>query len=132
MPVRDAEHPQGIRASTLWLLQEDHVHSYFRYAESGHASHLEKTLRGDRLASVMCNGSATDSCVERASGDRGGCNAHARRKLVEALRGGDQRAARRSAHARAAAEAHVVSPRPLMALTNNEAERELRTSGPRP
>jgi transposase len=30
--------------------------------------------------------------VERAGGDRGGCNAHARRKLVEAVRGGDHRA----------------------------------------
>ena len=41
----------------------------------------------------MCDGSATNNCVERAGGKRGGCNAHGRRKLVEALRGGDARAA---------------------------------------
>ena len=40
----------------------------------------------------MCDGSATNNCVERCGGKRGGCNAHARRKLVEALRGGDSRA----------------------------------------
>jgi transposase len=41
----------------------------------------------------MCDGSATNNCVERAGAKRGGCNAHGRRKLVEALRGGDARAA---------------------------------------
>jgi transposase len=92
MPVLDIDHPLGIRTGTLWLLQGDRVYSYFMYAESGHAHHLEKKLKGYRLASVMCDGSSTNNCVERAGGDRGGCNAHARRKLVEAVRGGDQRA----------------------------------------
>lgn len=41
----------------------------------------------------MCDGSPTNNCVERAGGSRGGCNAHARRKIVEALRLGDARAA---------------------------------------
>jgi hypothetical protein len=41
----------------------------------------------------MCDGSPTNNCVERAGGERGGCNAHARRGLVAALRGGDIRAA---------------------------------------
>jgi transposase len=92
MPVLDMDHPLGIRTGTLWLLQGERVYSYFMYAESGHAHHLEKKLKGYKLASVMCDGSATNNCVERAGGERGGCNAHARRKLVEALRGGDQRA----------------------------------------
>ena len=92
MPVLDMDHPLGIRTGTLWLLQGERVYSYFLYAESGHARHLEKKLNGYRLASVMCDGSSTNNCVERAGGDRGGCNAHARRKLVEAVRGGDQRA----------------------------------------
>ena len=92
MPVLDIKHPLGIRTGTLWLLQGDRVYSYFMYAESGHAHHLEKKLKGYRLASVMCDGSATNNCVERAGGVRGGCNAHARRRLVEAVRGGDQRA----------------------------------------
>jgi len=92
MPVLDIDHPLGIRTSTLWLLQGDRVYSYFMYAESGHAHHIDTKLKGYRLASVMCDGSATNNCVERAGGDRGGCNAHARRKLVEAVRGGDHRA----------------------------------------
>lgn len=92
MPVLDTESPLGIRTSTLWLLQGDRTHSYFLYAESGHARHLESKLKGYKLASAMCDGSATNNCVERAGASRGGCNAHARRKLVEAVRGGDQRA----------------------------------------
>ena len=92
MPVLDTECPLGIRTSTLWLLQGDQTHSYFMYAESGHARHLESKLKGYKLASAMCDGSATNNCVERAGASRGGCNAHARRKLVEAVRGGDQRA----------------------------------------
>jgi hypothetical protein len=92
MPVLDIDHPLGIRTSTLWLLQGDRTHSYFMYAQSGHAHHLESKLKGYKLASAMCDGSATNNCVERAGAGRGGCNAHARRKLVEAVRGGDQRA----------------------------------------
>lgn len=92
MPVLDFEHPLGIRTGTLWLLQGERSYSYFMYAESGHAHHVDKKLKGYKLASVMCDGSATNNCVERAGGDRGGCNAHARRKLVEAVRGGDHRA----------------------------------------
>ena len=41
----------------------------------------------------MCDGSPTNNCVEKdAGGRRGGCNAHGRRGLVEALRLGDARA----------------------------------------
>lgn len=41
----------------------------------------------------MCDGSPTNNCVEQdAGGRRGGCNAHGRRGLVEALRRGDARA----------------------------------------
>lgn len=64
------------------------------YAPSGHASHLEDLLDDRKLASVMCDGSPTNNCVERAGGKRGGCNAHGRGGLVAALRGGDIRAAR--------------------------------------
>ncbi len=90
--VLDSEHPLGIRSSALWLLQGDHCYSYFLYAESGHAHHLEAKLKGYKLASAMCDGSPTNNCVERAGAKRGGCNAHARRGLVEALRAGDDRA----------------------------------------
>jgi hypothetical protein len=46
MPVLDIEHPLGIRTGALWLLQGDHSYSYFMYADSGHAHHLEHKLRG--------------------------------------------------------------------------------------
>ena len=92
IPVLDREHPLGIRNGALWLVEGAHRYALFTYAPSGHASHLEKLLSGYRLASVMCDGSQTLNCVERHGGKRGGCNSHGRRRLVEALRGGDTRA----------------------------------------
>ena len=92
LPVLDIKHPLGIRNGALWLLLGSHCYSYFMYAESAHADHLEAKLEGYRLTSAMCDGSPTNNCVERAGATRGGCNAHARRGLVEALRGGDHRA----------------------------------------
>jgi transposase len=94
MPVLDPEHPLGIRSGALWLVEGDHRYACFVYAPSGHAKHLEELLRDRKLASVMCDGSPTNNCVERVGGARGGCNAHARRGLVAALRGGDLRAVR--------------------------------------
>jgi transposase len=92
MPVLDTAAPIGIRTGALWLLQGDHCYSYFLYAKSGHAKHLKDKLQGYKLSSAMCDGSATNNLIERAGATRGGCNAHARRKLVEALRCGDERA----------------------------------------
>ncbi len=94
MPVLDSEHPLGIRSGSLWLIEGDHRYSYFVYARTGHAKHIDDLLAGRTLASVMCDGSPTNNCVERAGGARGGCNAHGRRGLVFALRGGDARATR--------------------------------------
>jgi transposase len=90
--VLDIEHPLGIRNGALWLIQGAHCYSYFMYAKSGHADHLEAQLEGYRLTSAMCDGSPTNNCVERAGAKRGGCHAHARRGLVGALRSGDHRA----------------------------------------
>ena len=92
MPVIDKEHPLGIRTASLWLIEGDHRYAYFAYAPSGHADHLEGLLADRTLQSVMCDGSATNNCVEAKGGARGGCHAHGRRKLVEALRLGDARA----------------------------------------
>ncbi len=90
--VLDIEHPLGIRSGAMWLLQGAHCYSYFMYAKSGHAKHLEVLLEGYQLTSAMCDGSPTNNCVERAGAERGGCNAHARRGLVAAVRSGDHRA----------------------------------------
>ena len=93
-PILDPDAPIGIRTATLWLIEGDHRYAYFHYAPSGHDDHLEALLDGHKLRSVMCDGSPTNNCVDRAGGARGGCNAHSRRKFVEALRLGDTRAAR--------------------------------------
>jgi transposase len=93
MPVLDPLHPLGIKSGALWLIQGDHRYACFLYAPSGHAEHLKKFFEGRTLQSVMCDGSPTNNCVEDdAGGRRGGCNAHGRRGLVEALRIGDARA----------------------------------------
>ena len=92
--VLDAEHPLGIRTGSLWLIEGDHRYAYFVFARTAEARHIDDLLHGHTLASVMCDGSPTNNCVERAGGQRGGCNAHARRGLVKALRLGDARALR--------------------------------------
>jgi transposase len=93
MPVLDPLHPLGIKSGALWLIEGDHRYACFLYAPSGHAEHLKKFFEGRTLGSVMCDGSPTNNCVEQdAGGRRGGCNAHGRRGLVEALRRGDARA----------------------------------------
>jgi transposase len=92
MPVLDPVHPLGIKSGALWLICGGHRYACFLYAPSGHAEHLEKFFAGRTLGSVMCDGSATNNCVEKTGGQRGGCNAHGRRGLVEALRLGDARA----------------------------------------
>jgi transposase len=93
MPVLDPEHPLGIKSGALWLIEGDHRYACFLYAPSGHADHLKKFFEGRSLGSVMCDGSPTNNCVEKeAGGRRGGCNAHGRRGLAQALRRGDARA----------------------------------------
>lgn len=93
MPVLDPLHPLGIKSGALWLIEGDHRYACFLYAPSAHADHLKKFFEGRTLGSVMCDGSPTNNCVEKdAGGRRGGCNAHGRRGLVEALRRGDARA----------------------------------------
>jgi transposase len=93
IPVLDASHPLGIKSGALWLIEGDHRYACFLYAPSAHAEHLKTFFEGRTLGSVMCDGSPTNNCVEKeAGGRRGGCNAHGRRGLVEALRRGDARA----------------------------------------
>jgi len=90
--VLDVEHPLGIRTGTLWLLEGDHRYARFRFAPSGHDDHLERFFAGVPIASLMCDGSATHNCLDPSDSIRGGCHAHARRRLVAAVRVGDVRA----------------------------------------
>jgi transposase len=92
--VLDDEHPRGIRTGALWSLAGDHRYALFFAAPTGHADHLKERLKGYKLSLAMCDGSATNNVIEAEDGCgaiRGGCWAHARRKLIAALRGGDER-----------------------------------------
>lgn len=90
--VLDPEHPRGIRTGALWNLLGDNTWSYFGYAPSGHDHHLAGWLEGITLDVVQCDGSATINRAARRAAARAGCHAHARSKLVKALRAGDARA----------------------------------------
>jgi transposase len=93
--VLDDKHPRGIRTGALWSLAGDHRYALFFVAPTGHADHLKERFKGYKLSLAMCDGSPTNNVVEAEDGCgaiRGGCWAHARRKLVAALRGGDERA----------------------------------------
>lgn len=92
LPILDDTHPLGIRAGTMWGLIGDGRWATFIPAPSGHGEHLKKRLAGYQLALAMCDASSTNNVVEGPCTKRGGCNTHARRGAVEALRGGDERA----------------------------------------
>ncbi len=94
--ILDDEHPLGVRTGTLWLIEGDHRYARFHSVDKADSTTLAKLLANTNLAgaSVMCDGSATINCADRAGAHRGGCHAHSRRKLVEALRLGDPRARR--------------------------------------
>jgi transposase len=92
LPVLDDKHPLGIRAGAMWGLIGDGRWATFFPAPSGHDDHLQKRLAGYTLALAMCDGSPTNNVAEGPTTKRGGCNAHARRGAVEALRRGDERA----------------------------------------
>ena len=93
--VLDDKHPRGIRTGSLWSIAGDHRYALFFVAPTGHADHLKERLKGYKLSLAMCDGSATNNVIEAEDGCgaiRGGCWAHGRRKLIAALRGGDERA----------------------------------------
>ena len=92
IPVLDRANPLGIHTGALWLLEGDHRYAFFAYAPTGHAAHLAELLHGYEIVRVMCDGSATNNVAQSPGALRAGCNAHARRKLIQALREGDARA----------------------------------------
>ena len=93
--VLDPAHPLGIRHASLWLLTGDHEYALFRYAPKADAEALMNAFKDVVFANVRltCDASPTMNCLEREGAIRAGCNAHGRRGLVAALRGGDLRAA---------------------------------------
>lgn len=91
--VLDRKVATGVFRDTLWALIGDGRWVYFEALESGDADAIEALLAGAEAESFQCDGTSTLNFVEKKWGRRRpGCHAHARRKLVEAARGGDLRA----------------------------------------
>jgi transposase len=89
IPVLDPDAPQGIRHGTIWAWTNARWVSFF-YSPTGDAQSVKRFLGGDFARTVQCDGTSITNFLERAGGKRPGCWAHARRRLVEAARGGDR------------------------------------------
>jgi transposase len=62
----------------------------FFYSKVGDADSVKRFLGPDLARTVQCDGTSITTFLERTGGKRPGCWAHARRRLVEAARGGDR------------------------------------------
>jgi transposase len=91
--VLDPSSPTGTWRDTLWVLVGDGRWVSFSALVSGDSDAIEELMRGADADSFQCDGTSTTNFVEkRWRRCRPGCHAHARRKLVEAVRCGDLRA----------------------------------------
>lgn len=91
--VLDRKAATGVFRDTLWALIGDRRWVYFEALRSGDDDAIEALLQGAEAESFQCDGTATLNFVEKKwRRRRPGCHAHARRRLVEAARGGDLRA----------------------------------------
>jgi transposase len=101
LPVQDCAHPKGKRLGSLWCYVGDARVAVFQYASTGKKLGQKPGERGpeDMLAkraglTVADASGLFDASFRRPELVECGCNAHARRNFVEALDGGDSRAAR--------------------------------------
>ena len=89
----DREAPTGIFRDTLWVLIGDRRWVYFAPLKKGDSDAIEAVLEGAEASAFQCDGTSVTNFVEkRWHRCRPGCHAHARRRLVEAVRTGDPRA----------------------------------------
>jgi transposase len=89
IPVLDPDAPEGILNGTVWAWTNARWVSFF-YSPTGDADSVKRFLGADLARTVQCDGTTITSFLERTGGSRPGCWAHARRRLVEAARGGDR------------------------------------------
>ena len=89
LPVLDPSAPEGIRNGTMWAWTNARWVAFF-YSPVGDADSVKRFLGEDLARTVQCDGTSITNFLERAGGKRPGCWAHARRRLVEAARGGDR------------------------------------------
>jgi transposase len=91
--VLDPTAMTGIVRDTLWVLIGDRRWVSFAALQSGDGDTLEALMRDAEAETFQCDGTSTTNFVEKKwHRCRPGCHAHARRKLVEAVRRGDLRA----------------------------------------
>lgn len=89
IPVLDPNVLEGIRVGTIWCWTNARWVSFF-YSPNGDGKSVRDFLGPNLGRTVQCDGTSVTNCIERAGGRRPGCMAHARRRFVEAARGGDQ------------------------------------------
>jgi transposase len=89
IPVLDPDAPEGIRNGTMWAWTNARWVT-FSYSKVGDAESVKRFLGPDLARTVQCDGTSITTFLERTGGKRPGCWAHARRRLVEAARGGDR------------------------------------------
>lgn len=88
IPVLDPSVRDGIRTGAMWAWTNACWVSFF-YSAHGDAQSVRDFLGGDLARNVQCDGTSVTNCIEHAGGKRPGCMGHARRRFVEAARGGD-------------------------------------------
>jgi transposase len=96
MPTKNVEAPHGITRGRLWLYMGDVSRTaYCQYSEDWKGTHPQRVLEGfaGPIQQDGYSGLHALFCARDAP-PRVGCNDHARRKWVEALRIGDDRAER--------------------------------------
>jgi transposase len=89
IPVLDPDSPEGIRHGTVWAWTNARWVSFF-YSSTGDSESVKRFLGANLARTVQCDGTSVTTFLERTGGKRPGCWAHARRRLVEAARGGDR------------------------------------------
>jgi transposase len=87
--VLDRNHEAGVRTGTIWCWVGSGRWVTFVYAATGDAKGFKSFLGEDLARTIQCDGTSVTNCIEKAGGKRPGCWAHARRRFVEAAKGGD-------------------------------------------
>lgn len=100
LPVKDRDHPKGLRLGSLWGYVGDTSSAVFLYTKTGKAAGQEPNELGPadilaRRTGFVCADAAGvfDASMLRDEIVEVGCNMHARRYFVKALDAGDARAA---------------------------------------
>jgi transposase len=120
LPVLDKDHPRGTRNGTMWCWIGDNRWVSFFYTPDGDSKSARGFLGDACGRTVQCDGTSIFSFIEKAGGKRPGCWAHARRRLVEAARGGES-----LAHVALKKIRTLFAVERLAALHNDSAEQRL-------